>query len=419
MVKEGRKSEKGDNLVAILLAILLAYLTYLVIQAQLPLTFADYNGHTYVYLPLFTEDNWMKGWMAVPYCMWHLGVLALHNIFYIPMNVAAAYMSIVFSMLSFGIMYWMVLKFTSYENMEISRAKAAFLAFALSVSQALYFDWLDAGDRFLGMFSMNPIHNPTQMAVRPFALLCLCLVYDIWNKQENDSYTGTFFNTKKGLKRPYIYLAVALLLSAMAKPTFAEMFVPAVGILMLIKWISLLWKKDRGAKGYFKQCLQMLYCAIPALTFILIAFSAYFIFGGSYGGEGSLVITKWLEVWKLFSENVILSIGLGMAFPLFMFLIDSRFFLKDNMGKLALTGYIVSFFEAALLGEGGGKLDHADFIWPMMSGMMLMWTASTLHLLKLEKVHGDTRVKRVLIDVAWVIFCLHVLCGLFYIYALL
>ena len=122
--------EKKDNLAAIILALLLSYLTYLVIQAQLPLTLADYNGHTYVYLPLFTDENWIKGWMAVPYCMWHLGVLGLHYILHIPMNVASAYMSIFFSIMSFFIMYWMVLKFTAYHGREIERFKAAFLAFA-------------------------------------------------------------------------------------------------------------------------------------------------------------------------------------------------------------------------------------------------------------------------------------------------
>lgn len=407
--------EKKDNLAAIVLAILLSYLTYLVIQAQLPLTLADYNGHTYVYIPLLTGDDWIKGWMAVPYCMWHLVVLGLHYILHIPMNIAVAYTSIIFSLLSFLIMYWMFLKFSSYHGHEMDRTKAAFLAFALSVSQALYFDWLDAGGRFLGMFSMNPIHNPTQMAVRPFSLLCFCLVCDIWNKQEDETYTGIFFSTENGLKRLYIYLAAALFLSALAKPTFAEMFIPAVGIIMLVKWVSRIRKKNGSAAAYFQHCLKMLYCAIPALAFILVAYWAYSVLGGSYGADGSFMITKWLEVWKLYTENVILSVGLGMTFPLFMILIDARFWGKDNMGRLALTGYVVSFLEAALLGESGGKFAYANFIWPMMSGMMFMWTASTLRLLKLERGHVDTLLKRVLIDTAWMVFCLHVLCGLFYI----
>ena len=116
----------------------------------------------------------------------------------------------------------------------------------------------------------------------------------------------------------------------------------------------------------------------------------------------------------MYSENVVLSIALGMAFPLFIFLIDVRFFLKDDMGRLALVGYGVGFLEAALLGEGGGKLSHADFLWPMMSGMLLMWVASTMHLLVLERIQADTRGKRLLLNIAWALFCIHVLCGLIY-----
>lgn len=408
---------KRDNLAAILLSILLSYLTYLIIQYQLTGILADYNGHAYVYLPMFTNGSLLEGWKAVPYCMWHVGVLVLHYILHIPYEVAVAYTSIVFSMLSFYVIYWMLLRYTAHVGKEMNSTKAAFITFGLSIVQGLHFFWLDAGQRFLGSFSMNPLHNPTQMAVNPFALLCFCLVYDIWNKQKDESYKGVFFNMGQGLKRPYIYLAVILLLSVLAKPTFAEMFIPAVAIIMLVEWIGKICKKDGSAAPYFKQCLNMLYCAIPALIYILVSFLAYFVFGGSYGAdaEGGLIITKWMEVWSMFTENIVLSMGLGLAFPLFVIMIDTRFFLQDNLGRLAVIGYLIGFLEAALLGEGGGKLGHADFIWPMMSGMLLLFVSSTLRLSVLERTEADSKVKCVLIDIAWAILCLHVLCGYFYI----
>jgi len=439
---------KRDNLVAIILSILLSYFTYRIIQSELPQTLADYNGHTYVYLPLFTGGDWVQGWKTVPYCIWHMGVLGMYHVLHIPLEVSAAYMSIFFSLLSFYIMYWMVLRYTAHAGREVNSAKAAFVAFGLSVIQPLYFFWLDAGNRFLGSYSMNPIHNPTQMSMRPFALLCFCLVYDIWNKQREESYKGVFFNMQKGLKRHYIYLAIALLLSTMTKPTFAEMFIPAVALLMLVEWIGRIRRKDGSARGYFTHCLHMFFCAIPGLLYILLEFFGYFIWGGSYGADGSFMITKWLEVWSMFTENVALSILLGMAFPLFLLLIDVKFFLKDNLGRLALVGYGIGFFEAALLGEGGVKLSHGDFMWPMMSGMMLMFTAAILHLLALEQNCGEMvagevckcqsgvmqeeetglqvaeksnygRIRNILVDAGWAIFCAHIFCGLLYIQSLI
>ena len=338
----------------------------------------------------------------------------MYHILRIPLEVSSAYMTIFFYLLGFFVAYWIILRFTAAMGKEENAARAAFIAFGLSVLQPIYIYWCDLGDRFLGSYSMNPIHNPTQTSMRPFAMLCFCFVYDIWNRQQDENYKGVFINMEKGLKRAYICLSVALLLSAMTKPTFAEMFVPAVGVIMLLQWLERIIKKDGSASVYFKHCLHMFLCAIPGLIYVLLAFLGYFIWGGSYGADGGFMITKWLEVWSMFTENVTLSILLGMAFPLFLILIDVRFFLKNNMGKLALVGYIIGFFEAALLGEGGSKLSHGDFIWPMMAGMLLMFMASILHLLELERTQVDTKLKRILIDIAWVIFCLHVFFGLLY-----
>ena len=408
------EQNKRDNLVAIFLSILLAYLTYLVVLSELPQTLSDYNGRTYVYLPMFTKESWIQGWKTVPYCMWHLGVLGLNHILHIPLEVSAAYVSCFFSLLSYYVIYWAVCKITAHAGSKESGTKAGMIAFGLCVTQALYFYWLDAGGRFLGSYSMNPIHNPTHMTARAFSVLCFCLVYDIWGKQKDDSYQGVFFAVERGLKKYYALLAFLLLLSTMAKPTFAEMFIPAVALCMLGEWIKRIRSQNGSASGYFRHCLYTLLCAVPSLLYILLQFLAYFIWGGSYGADGSLMITKWLEVWSMYSENVVLSITLGMAFPLFIFLIDVRFFLKDDMGRLALVGYGVGFLEAALLGEGGGKLSHADFLWPMMSGMLLMWVASTMHLLVLERTQADTKGKRLLLNIAWALFCIHVLCGLIY-----
>ena len=408
------KQIKRDNLVVIGLAIFLAYLMYYNVINTLPNHLSDYNGHTYVYLPMFTGGDWLQGWKAVPYCLWHLGVLGLYHILRIPLEVSAAYTTVFFYLLGFFISYWIVMRFTAHLGKEENSAKAAFIAFGWSVLQPIYIYWLDVGGRFEGVYSMNPIHNPSQMSMRPFAMLCFCFVYDIWNKQQDTNYKGIFINMEKGLKRAYILLAIALFCSAITKPTFAEMFVPAVALIMLVQWIGHIFKKDGSASIYFKHCLHMLYCAIPGLLYILLAFLGYFIWGGSYNADGGFTITKWLEVWKMFTENVTLAVLFGMAFPLFLILIDVRFFLKDNLGKLAFVGYIIGFLEAALLGEGGSKLGHGDFIWPMMAGMQLMFMASTLHLLTLEHKHADTKVKRILIDVAWTIFCLHVFFGLLY-----
>lgn len=405
------KSRRGDFIV-ILVGIMLSYFIYLVVLRALPSESSDYNGHLYTYLALFKKGSWIEGWMMVPYCMWHLSVLLLNRLLHIPLEVSAAYVTSFFHLFAYFVTYWMIRRYTEAKGFVISSGKASLIAFGLSVAQSLYFYWLDAGERFLGTFSMNPLHNPSHMTVRPFILLSFCLVCDIWGRQKDSSYKGIFFRVEQGLKKYYIYLAVVLFLSAAAKPVFAEMFIPSVGLLMLAEWILRIRRKDGSSAPYFRECLRMLLCAAPTLAYILLQFLAYFIWGGSYGADGSLVFTEWMEVWHMFSDNVILSIALGMAFPLFLALINGRFFLKDDMGKLALLGYLIGVLEAAILGEGGSKLSHGDFLWPMMCGMQLMWIAALLRLLVLEHAQTDTRAKRILVDLAWGLFCIHIVCGL-------
>jgi len=159
----------------------------------------------------------------------------------------------------------------------------------------------------------------------------------------------------------------------------------------------------------------MLLCALPAILYVFLQIFAFLILGGSHASDDGFLITKWLEVWSMFTENVALSVLLGMAFPLFILLVDVRFFFQNNLGKLALVGYLIGFFEAAFLGEGGPKLSHANFLWPMMSGMLLMYTASTLHLLEMESIQPETKLRRHLTIFAWVIFFAHTLCGFLYI----
>lgn len=407
------EQNKKDGFFVILFAVLLSYLTYIFVLHVLGGILQDYNGHTYVYIPMFTGGTWVEGWKTVSYCLWHMTVLALNKVLRLPMAVSAAYTACLYSLFAYFVLYWMIQKVTTAAGGREEPLKASLIAFGLCFAQSLYCFWLDAGERFLGLYSMNPIHNPTQMCVKGFSLVCLCLVYDIWKRQKDENYQGIFFKVEKGLKRYYIYLSVMLFLSALAKPTFAEMFIPAVALVMLCEWIARIIRKDGSAAPYFRQCLTMLLCALPALGYMLLQFTLYFVLGGSYGSEGTLVITKWLEVWSMYSENVGLSVLLGMAFPLFIVLINARYFIKDDLGRLALACYGVGFLEAALLGEST-VLSFGDFLWPMMSGMLVMWVVAVMRLLALERTQADTGLKRNLLNIAWSLFFLHVLCGFLY-----
>lgn len=128
--------------------------------------------------------------------------------------------------------------------------------------------------------------------------------------------------------------------------------------------------------------------------------------------RGGVIITDWLEVWKLFSDNVFLSVLLGMAFPIYILLLDIRFFIKSTAGRLALIGYSVAFLEAAVLGESGNRLSHGNFMWPLMSSMLLLWLVALLHLMVMEHAEEYTGLRKGLLLFGWFLFFCHVFCGL-------
>ncbi len=414
-------TDKKKNIAVVAMyAAILTFLTYFMSIYELENNMSDFSGHVYTYIPLLKGASGLDGWMAVPYFMWHLVVMAIEALTPVPIKAAAAFTCCIFAVFSFYVLYWMIENVVGHYQLNYSEAMKGFMAFALSIIQPAYMYWFDTSSQYLGQFSMNPMHNPTHMCVKPFSLLCFCFTYDILQKYYDEKHRGVFISVDKSMTKAYVGLSVTLLLSCMAKPTFAEMFIPAVGIFMLIEWIKRMIQKDSTAKDYFQKCLTMLLVSVPALSYILLQFLAYFIWGGSYGGGGSsLAITEWMQVWRMYSENVAVSILLGMGFPLLILALNGMYFIKNTMGRLALIGYVVGLLECALLGESGGKITHGDFLWPMMSGMTILWTAATLRFLVLEEKQRKTKPQQTLIHIAWFVFFMYVLFGVMYMYNIL
>lgn len=404
-----RKNEQTAR--TAIFAAVLAFITYDSTVEAISAAGSDYFAHVYDWIPLLMGLRGSDGWMTIPYFLWHLPVIALSSLTPIPVEAAAAYVSCFFVILSFYVIYWMLDRIELYYGLDDRMMLKSFLAFALCMVQPLYMYWFDAYSQYLGQFSINTWHNPTQMCVKPFSLLCFCLVSDILQKIQKPSAPSLFFRIKGSTRKAYIGLAVTLFFSCMAKPTFAEMFIPAVAILMLIEWCRRIFKKDGTARSYFRHCLAMLLAAAPSLACILVQFIAYFIYGSRDGGaSSSVILTEWMQVWKLYSDNVAFSILLGMAFPLFILLINGSWFVKNIPGRLALTGYTVGLLEAGFLGEKY-RFGDGNFLWPMMSGMTLLWITAAMRFFILERTQQNTRLQRFLLSVAWGIFLLHFLFG--------
>ena len=401
----------------LIFAVILSYFIYGITMKELPRDLSDLNGHVYVYLATFTGSDALEGWKMAPYFLWHAVVLFFNKILLMPVDVSASVTCSLFALGSYFVTAFMISRWCRHIERNITPLLLGFISFAFTVLQPVWIGFLDAGiSRGLGSFSINPLFNPTHMAARPFALCCFMLVLDLFRIQSADEkkdHITIFFDGSS--KRISILLAVMLFLSATAKPVFAEMFIPAVGLIMLFRQLQAALKKDGSGKKYFLGCLLPTFCAaIPCIICILVQFSAYFLLGGSYGGGGGLIITDWLLVWSHFTENIPLSILFGMSFPILIIVTDLRNFIRTHEGILGMVSFGVGFLECALLGEGGDKLYHGDFIWPMLFGMLMLWAASLLHFLRMEK-RGASVPARIIVYAGWILILIHLHYGFLYI----
>ena len=75
------------------------------------------------------------------------------------------------------------------------------------------------------------------------------------------------------------FLAVLLVLSALAKPSFLQGIIPGVGLYMLIKCIYELYQEKR--KNHFvlecKNCLKIILAFVPAVCVVAFQFYVSFL----------------------------------------------------------------------------------------------------------------------------------------------
>ncbi len=419
-IENKNKGPVSDCLPILIFAAILFYIMYGIVLSELKGDLSDYNGHVYVYLATFTGESAIKGWMMAPYFLWHIVVLFFNKILLLPIETSAALSSSIFLTASYFITVFMISRWCDYSKISMKPSSCGFISFGMTILQPIWVSFLDAGSsRTAGTFSINPLYNPTQMAARPFALLSFMLVLDFLmiiesgSKEDVDAGHTIFFRTDR--MHILVILSVTLLMSSIAKPVFAEMFIPSVGIIMLIGWFAKMPLKNGTAGKFFKNSLLPAFCsAIPCILSLLIQFLIYFIFGGSYESNGGFIITGFLEVWSFFSENIPLAVLFIMSFPILILVTDCKNFLKHSYGQLGLVCFTVGFLECALMGEGGDKLYHGDFIWPMSFGMLILWISALLHFLNMDKT-ASSGFTRFIVTVGWILFIIHVFFGLLFI----
>ncbi|NCB35822.1 MAG: hypothetical protein EOM58_07235 [Clostridia bacterium] len=212
-----------------------------------------------------------------------------------------------------------------------------------------------------GVGSPNPWHSPTQMAVMVLMLLCVPLTaryVEAFRQQLPE------LGAKANISwRQVAVLAVFLVMSLAAKPTFMQAFLPAACLYFLVMWI----RKPKNSPFF----LRMIAAAAPAV--LVMIFQYLYYFGIIVPSQGEMVLQiSWAKVGE-----VAQSVWMTRAFPLFVLLaFTDREAWRSPLLQLTLVMDIVSILEMLLLGETGRRATDGNFNWAMMGSALMLWAVT-------------------------------------------
>ena len=288
---------------------------------------------------------------------------------------------------------------------------AALAATALSFASAIYVPWFNAKP-YLGQGSPNPWHNPTTLIVRPIGLLIVMIVMGECLRVQRGG-----FRKKNGLRVwKGVLIAVLLLLSNLSKPSFVQIFYPAIFLLMFL-WLFVY----RGRN--FPLGMQLLVCCLPSCALMGAQFFSAFYSGSNSDAAG--VVFAPFKVAGLYTDNIAVSTLLVIAFPLLtcLFSIFRRTF--DWTDFFAWLMLLVGMAEKFLLAESGSRMTHGNFNWGYILGLYFIWFSGirlfTLWAHSLNEGAGGVKkaVSIMTFSLCGAVLGLHLLSGIYYLYYLI
>lgn len=224
----------------------------------------------------------------------------------------------------------------------------------------------------------NPVHNPTQLFVRPFGLLCFYYFVKFLKYDRNEKKYDNL-----------ICFAVTLFVSVFAKPSFAVVLLPAMAIYTLIYMI----KEKRIFIG-----IKTFAAVLPSVIALFWQLS----FVGDY-------VKSYIHFGTYYSYSVSTVVGITIIMTPIVFLVFDCRKIKENMALgLALLVYIVSWCTFFLITQGGTN----DYIWGynLAIGLVTAFFMAEAYISK-----EDTLAWKIRKILAYIIFAYQVYVGFLYI----
>lgn len=193
---------------------------------------------------------------------------------------------------------------------------------------------------YFGIGSPNVLHNPTTIAVKPFAFaVALSMIC-----ASGDRTARQFFAC-------VVLASVGVMLSAYAKPNFALALIGATPLFLGY----LYWKHPMPPGKLYWLALPMVF----ALIVLAVQFMFKFVTPDSTGGG---IAFGWITVAGTRGLHPLLGILLLTAFPLVVLFLIPRI-LRDRFFVFSLMLFLVAALQYLFLHETGTRMYHGNFGW--------------------------------------------------------
>lgn len=337
---------------------------------------------------------------AQVYCMWHVLVVLLTNIFGIGQVYSASIVTAFFNTATVILINYFLKD--SLKN-ETPKYICDILTVVISFVSTLLITF-DIVVYYSGYIHFNIWHNPTYIAVKPFAVLLLILLKKCFDMYEEK---------KKLPAKLLISISVVMLISLLAKPSLIQILFPGFLIYFVL---DIVLSKKHGS--HFMLGVKLFVCCLPALAFII--YMIMFFFTGET--DNGIAIQPFL-VWKCFTNSILLVALSSFAFPAFV--VASNIKNLRSIDKLVISVFSAGLLEYVLLAETGSRRFHGNFGWGLSLAYMMLWIVSVILFVKDVKARGYSKQsinaplnmaggKPLLISIEFVALFLHFIAGVIF-----
>lgn len=361
----------------------------------------DFDAHAEVALKMHSPDELTEDYRHIlAYPLWHILFRVIYAVLgawdkFIPIQMDKMVLVMAIEESLIHTVTLVLLLFYLWRNDRMKYKPIVYIAVAAGLLFAgpLY---IPGGNRvyYLGQLTANPWHNPTVIMAKPFAIGVFYYYIRACNANEKEE---VWERKRVHIRRSDIYLAVfacLLAISAFAKPSFYQMFVPGLFLFCVLEVI-----RTRFRSFWF--CFKTGVAIIPTCIIALVQYRVSL-------SETNRMFVKWGDIWGGITDSILLSIFLSIVFPLFMLVISYKQILTNRKLQLAALAFVSGVFQFALFSF---EINWGcDFAWGAYLGTLLLFVAAVELLLEQwhEKgLHWTTIAGTIL-------FSMHVMFGIWY-----